>query len=60
MTTSEKRDIPRMVTEPSQAEGIIRDGKADLVLMARAMLRDPYWPLHAAQALGWKPAPPVQ
>ena len=36
----------------AQAEGIIRDGDADLVLLARAMLRDPYWPLHAAAELG--------
>ena len=29
-----------------------RDGQADAVLLARELLRDPYWPLHAAQALG--------
>jgi 2,4-dienoyl-CoA reductase-like NADH-dependent reductase (Old Yellow Enzyme family) len=49
-----------MITEPAQAEAIVRDGQADIVLLARAMLRDPYWPLHAAIALGHKPAPPVQ
>lgn len=41
-----------MITEPTQADGIIRDGKADLVLLGREVLRDPYWPLHAAWALG--------
>jgi 2,4-dienoyl-CoA reductase-like NADH-dependent reductase (Old Yellow Enzyme family) len=41
-----------MITEASQANEIIGTGKADLVLLARELLRDPYWPLHAAQALG--------
>jgi 2,4-dienoyl-CoA reductase-like NADH-dependent reductase (Old Yellow Enzyme family) len=41
-----------MITEPSQADEIIRSGKADLVLLARAELSDPNWPLHAAKALG--------
>lgn len=41
-----------MITDPAQAEAIVANGRADLVLLARAMLRDPYWPLHAAQALG--------
>jgi 2,4-dienoyl-CoA reductase-like NADH-dependent reductase (Old Yellow Enzyme family) len=41
-----------MITEPEQAEAIVAGGHADLVLLAREMLRDPYWPLHAAQALG--------
>jgi 2,4-dienoyl-CoA reductase-like NADH-dependent reductase (Old Yellow Enzyme family) len=41
-----------MITEPAQAGEIIANGDADLVLMARAMLRDPYWALHAAAALG--------
>jgi 2,4-dienoyl-CoA reductase-like NADH-dependent reductase (Old Yellow Enzyme family) len=49
-----------LITEPQQAESIIRDGQADLVLLARAMLRDPYWAIHAAQALGHKPGVPVQ
>jgi 2,4-dienoyl-CoA reductase-like NADH-dependent reductase (Old Yellow Enzyme family) len=40
-----------MITEPDQANGIIERGEADLVLLAREMLRDPYWPLHAATAL---------
>jgi 2,4-dienoyl-CoA reductase-like NADH-dependent reductase (Old Yellow Enzyme family) len=41
-----------MITEPAQAETVVAEGSADLVLLAREMLRDPYWPLHAAQALG--------
>jgi 2,4-dienoyl-CoA reductase-like NADH-dependent reductase (Old Yellow Enzyme family) len=41
-----------LITEPEQAEAIVAAGKADLVLLARAMLRDPYWPLHASRALG--------
>jgi 2,4-dienoyl-CoA reductase-like NADH-dependent reductase (Old Yellow Enzyme family) len=51
-----------MITEPAQADEIIRSGKADLVLLAREMLRDPNWPLRAASELGVQPAPipPVQ
>ena len=41
-----------LITEPAQANSIIANGEADLVLLAREMLRDPYWPLHAATALG--------
>jgi 2,4-dienoyl-CoA reductase-like NADH-dependent reductase (Old Yellow Enzyme family) len=41
-----------MITEPAQAEHILRTGQADLVLLAREMLRDPYWPLKAAKELG--------
>ena len=41
-----------MITEPAQAEEIVASGKADAVLLAREFLRDPYWPLHAAAALG--------
>ena len=49
-----------MITEPSQADRIIRTGQADLILLAREFLRDPYWPLHAASELD-KPATwPVQ
>lgn len=49
-----------MITDPAQADAIIRDGKADMVLMAREFLRDPYWPLRAAKALGHPVAAPVQ
>ena len=41
-----------MITDPQQAEAAIRDEHADLVILAREMLRDPYWPYHAAQKLG--------
>lgn len=41
-----------MITDPKQAEEIVASGQADAVLLARQMLRDPYWPLHAAKALG--------
>lgn len=49
-----------MITEPEQAEQIIAGGEADAVLLARAMLRDPYWPLHAAKVLGVDVSWPVQ
>jgi 2,4-dienoyl-CoA reductase-like NADH-dependent reductase (Old Yellow Enzyme family) len=41
-----------LITEPAQAEEILERGRADLVLLARATLRDPYCPVHAAKALG--------
>lgn len=41
-----------MITEARQADEIIRSGRADIVLLAREMLRDPYFPLHAAKELG--------
>ena len=41
-----------MITDPAQADQIIRNGQADMVYVAREMLRDPYWPVHAARALG--------
>ena len=40
------------ITSPEQAERILARGEADLILLARELLRDPYWPLHAARALG--------
>jgi 2,4-dienoyl-CoA reductase-like NADH-dependent reductase (Old Yellow Enzyme family) len=49
-----------MITEPLQAEEIVATGQADAVFLARAMLRDPYWPLHAAKALGVDVAWPGQ
>lgn len=39
------------ITSPEQAENIVRTEQSDLVIMAREMLRDPYWPLHAAKKL---------
>ena len=44
-----------LITEAHQADQIIRKGRADLVYLARELLRDPYWPLHAAKALGVNP-----
>lgn len=41
-----------MISEPQQAEEAVRDGHADLVMLARELLRDPYWPYHAALKLG--------
>ena len=49
-----------MITEPEQADAILKAGQADLVIMARELLRDPYWPRRAAQVLGGKIKPPVQ
>lgn len=37
-----------MITSPEQADHVLRTGQADVVLLARELLRDPYWPLHAA------------
>lgn len=49
-----------LITDPEQADSIIRNGDADLVLLARETLRDPYWPLHAAAKLGQAIRPPIQ
>jgi NADPH2 dehydrogenase len=49
-----------LITEPTHADEIIRNGRADLVLLAREELRDPYWPLHAAKALGREQRVPPQ
>jgi 2,4-dienoyl-CoA reductase-like NADH-dependent reductase (Old Yellow Enzyme family) len=49
-----------LITEPADAEAIVAQGRADLVFLARELLRDPYWPLFAAQALGAKPPWPAQ
>ena len=48
-------DIPTavgwFVTEPAQADEIVRENRADLIMLAHAMLDDPNWPFHAAKAL---------
>jgi 2,4-dienoyl-CoA reductase-like NADH-dependent reductase (Old Yellow Enzyme family) len=41
-----------LITSAAQAEHVLRTGQADLVFLARALLRDPYWPLRAAAELG--------
>jgi 2,4-dienoyl-CoA reductase-like NADH-dependent reductase (Old Yellow Enzyme family) len=49
-----------LITESAQANTIIEEGKADLVIMARELLRDPYFPLRAAHELGHAVKWPVQ
>jgi len=49
-----------MITDPKQANEIIQAGQADLVLLAREMLRDPYWPRRAAGELGASLQVPAQ
>ena len=41
-----------LITRPEQADEIVRSGRADVVLLGRELLRNPYWPIQAAQALG--------
>lgn len=48
------------ITGAAQADHIIRTGQADMVLVARELLRDPYWPMHAAIQLGHKCSAPAQ
>ena len=49
-----------LITTSAQADDIVRSGRADCVLLAREMLRDPYWPLRAARELGHPVAWPPQ
>jgi 2,4-dienoyl-CoA reductase-like NADH-dependent reductase (Old Yellow Enzyme family) len=49
-----------LITSPEQAEHILRTAQADLVVLARELLRNPYWPLLAARALGHPPDVPPQ
>jgi 2,4-dienoyl-CoA reductase-like NADH-dependent reductase (Old Yellow Enzyme family) len=51
-----------LITDPVQADEIVKSQKADIVLLARELLRDPYWPYRAAQVLGFKDraTPPSQ
>ena len=49
-----------LITQPQQADAIVRGGQADIVLLARESLRNPNWPLHAAHALGADVAWPAQ
>jgi len=49
-----------LITKAEEAEKIVAEGKADAVRLARAMLRDAYWALHAAKVLGAEIAWPVQ
>jgi 2,4-dienoyl-CoA reductase-like NADH-dependent reductase (Old Yellow Enzyme family) len=49
-----------LITEATQANAIIEAGDADMVLLARELLRDPYWPLHNTKALQAESFPPLQ
>jgi 2,4-dienoyl-CoA reductase-like NADH-dependent reductase (Old Yellow Enzyme family) len=49
-----------LITEPTHAESIVAGGDADMVMLARELLRDPYWPRRAASALGAKIDGPQQ
>jgi 2,4-dienoyl-CoA reductase-like NADH-dependent reductase (Old Yellow Enzyme family) len=49
-----------MITEPAQAATILSTDQADMVFLARELLRDPYWPRHAAKTLGVELTPPPQ
>jgi 2,4-dienoyl-CoA reductase-like NADH-dependent reductase (Old Yellow Enzyme family) len=49
-----------LITAPEQAEQIVATGLADAVFLARELLRDPYWPLHAARKLGAEVPWPLQ
>ena len=49
-----------LISSPEMAEQIVASGQADIVVMARAFLNDPYWPLHAAKTLKAKISWPAQ
>lgn len=49
-----------LITDPTQADAIVQSGQADMVFLARELLRNPYWPLHAAKRLGAPITWPVQ
>jgi 2,4-dienoyl-CoA reductase-like NADH-dependent reductase (Old Yellow Enzyme family) len=59
-----KAEVPTgavgLITDARQAETILADGSADIVLLARELLRDPYWPLHTAVQLGAEVRAPKQ
>lgn len=49
-----------LITDAAQADHIVRTGQADMVMLARELLRNPYWPMHAAEELGVAASWPVQ
>jgi 2,4-dienoyl-CoA reductase-like NADH-dependent reductase (Old Yellow Enzyme family) len=49
-----------LIREPEQAERILADGQADLIVMGRRLMDDPQWPLRAAKALGAEHPWPLQ
>jgi 2,4-dienoyl-CoA reductase-like NADH-dependent reductase (Old Yellow Enzyme family) len=48
------------ITEPEQAETYLKEGRADVMTMARELLRNPSWPLYAAKKLGVEMQPTNQ
>ncbi|AFG36591.1 NADH:flavin oxidoreductase/NADH oxidase [Spirochaeta africana] len=48
-----------MITAAEQAETYLREGRCDMVLLGRELLRDPYWPIHAANALSGPNSGPI-
>jgi len=50
--TGMKTGAVGLITTSHQAEGILQANQADLIILARQLLRDPYFPLHAAKELG--------
>jgi 2,4-dienoyl-CoA reductase-like NADH-dependent reductase (Old Yellow Enzyme family) len=59
-TIRKQADVPTaavgLITDPAQADEMIRNGRADIVLLARESLRNPYWPIDAARQLGYTEA----
>ena len=49
-----------LITEPTHADEIVRNGRANIVLLAREELHDPYWPIHAARVLRQEQRVPAQ
>ncbi|MGA7936732.1 MAG: oxidoreductase, partial [Kovacikia sp.] len=49
-----------LITSAEQADHIIRTGQADIVLLARELLRNPYWAIQAAKQLGHEKPNPIQ
>ncbi|MEG0260085.1 MAG: NADPH dehydrogenase NamA [Lysinibacillus sp.] len=49
-----------LITTAIQAEEILQNNRADLIFLGRVLLREPYWPLHAAKDLGQEVTPPTQ
>jgi 2,4-dienoyl-CoA reductase-like NADH-dependent reductase (Old Yellow Enzyme family) len=49
-----------LITDAAQANDLVAQGAADVVLLGRELLRDPYWPMHAASVLGETASWPVQ
>ena len=58
--TGMKTGAVGMITTAQQAEEILANGQADLIILARQLLRDPYFPLHAAKELGIDIPWPIQ